>query len=317
MWCNSAVSATVLAIVGPTASGKSGLALAVAERLGGEVVNADALQVYRGFDVGTAKPSADEQRRVAHHLIDILDPRQRFTAGQFTELARRAIEEISGRGALPIVAGGSGLYLRALFEGLAPMPPVDAAVREILQHRLQVEGLGALYLELARLDPPTAARLGVSDRQRILRALEVALSSGRPLSSWIAARPFGERRLGALRIGLTLSRPVLYDRIAVRVGRMMDQGLVEEVRRLLESGIDPSAPAFQAIGYRQCALHVAGEWTLERAVEETVRATRRFAKRQETWFRSERDIVWLDAAAPDLVEDVVARWRRRDSREVR
>ena len=317
MWCNSAVPPTVLAIVGPTASGKSGLALALAERLGGEVINADALQVYRGFDVGTAKPSPEEQRRVPHHLIDILDPRQRFTAGQFAELARRSIDEIAGRGALPIVAGGSGLYLRALFEGIAPMPPVDAAVREALQRRLQGEGLRALHQELARLDPPTAARLGASDRQRILRALEVAISSGRPLSSWIAERPFGERRLGALRIGLTLSRPVLYDRIAVRVGRMREQGLVEEVRRLLESGIDPAAPAFQAIGYRQFAAHVAGEWTLERATEETVRATRRFAKRQETWFRSERDIVWLDAAAPDLLEDVVARWRRRDSREVR
>lgn len=301
----------MLAIVGPTASGKSALAMALADQLAGEIINADALQVYRGFDVGTAKPSLAERQRVPHHLIDILAPGDRYSAGRFAELARRAIADITGRGRLPIVVGGSGLYLRALLEGIAPMPPVDQAVRDRLRDRLEREGLVALHAHLAELDPPTAARLGVGDRQRVLRALEIALASGRPLSSWIAERPFGAHRLPSARFGLTLSRPVLYDRIAVRVGRMVDQGLMEEVRRLLDTGIDPAAPAFQAIGYRQFARHVLGEWSHERAVDETVRATRRFAKRQATWFGGERDIVWLDAASPDaLLGEVLSRWRR-------
>ncbi len=285
--------------------------MALAEHLGGEIVNADALQVYRGFDLGTAKPSPAERERVRHHLIDILAPSERYSAGRFSELAQTAIDEIQGRGKLPILVGGSGLYLRALLEGIAPMPAVDEAVRDGLRRRLEREGLAALHTQLAELDPPTAARLGAGDRQRVLRALEIALASGRPLSSWIAERPFGERRLPAARFGLTLSRPLLYDRIAVRVGRMVDQGLVEEVRRLLETGVDPAAPAFQAIGYRQFARHVLGDWSRERAIEETVRATRRFAKRQATWFGGERDIVWLDAASPDaLLGDVLSRWHR-------
>jgi tRNA dimethylallyltransferase len=299
------VSAPLLAIVGPTAVGKSAVALALCERLGGEIVNADALQVYRGFDVGTAKPTPEERRRVPHHLIDILDPTERYSAGRFAGLAEAAIAGIHSRGAVPILVGGSGLYLRALLEGIAPMPAADATVRERLRERAESEGLAALQRELVDLDPPTAARLGAGDRQRILRALEVALSTGRPLSSWIAQRPFGERRLAATRVGLTLSRRVLYDRIAVRVCRMKDDGLEEEVRRLLESGVPPEAPAFQAIGYRQFAQAVLGLWTSDRAVAETILATRRFAKRQQTWFRAERDIVWFDAAVPASVPDEV------------
>jgi len=204
---------------------------------------------------------------------------------------------------------------------LAAADELDVAGLERLVSRLLAGGVHGLFLlgtcgegpslssrlqrELVDLDPPTAARLGAGDRQRILRALEVALSTGRPLSSWIAQRPFGERRLAATRVGLTLSRRVLYDRIAVRVCRMKDDGLEEEVRRLLESGVPPEAPAFQAIGYRQFAQAVLGLWTSDRAVAETILATRRFAKRQQTWFRAERDIVWFDAAVPASVPDEV------------
>jgi tRNA dimethylallyltransferase len=305
------VSPPVIAIVGPTAVGKSALALALAERLGGEIVNADALQVYRGLDIGTAKPSPAERRRVPHHLIDILEPAERYSAGRFAALAETAIAGIQARRAVPILVGGSGLYLRALLEGIAPMPPVDPAVRDELLGRLERDGLAALHRELALRDPPTAARLGAGDRQRVLRALEVVVSSGQPLSSWIARRPFGARRLAATRIGLTLSRRVLYDRIAVRVCRMREEGLEEEVRRLLESGVHPEAPAFQAIGYRQFAQVARGLWTAEQAVTETIRATRRFAKRQQTWFRGERDIVWFDAAVPaSLADEVLSHLRR-------
>jgi tRNA dimethylallyltransferase len=289
------VIAPLIAILGATATGKSEVALALAESLAGEIVNADALQVYRGFDVGTAKPSPEERARVPHHLIDILDPHERWSAGEFARRARAAIAGIEERGHVPIVVGGSGLYLRALFEGISPIPPGDPEVRSELRRALAEEGLAALAAELARVDPETAARLGAGDTQRILRALEVARVSGRPLSSWIAEQPFGTQRVDAVRVGLTLPRSVLYDRIAGRVARMVEEGWVEEVARLLARGLDPGLPAFQAIGYRQIVRHLEGEWSLEQAVGETVKATRRFAKRQETWFRREPDVTWFSA----------------------
>lgn len=261
----------------------------------GEIVNADSLQAYRGFDIGTAKPTAEEQTRVRHHLIDILEPSERWSAGEFARSARAAIVEIQSRGKRPLVVGGSGLYFRALVSGLAPMPPGDENVRAELVARLETEGLATLYAELRTLDPITAERLPIRDTQRILRALEVALVSGRPLSEWIADRPFGTdpSPLPMIAIGLTLPRSVLYDRVASRVARMVERGWVQEVASLLARGFAPSLPAFQAIGYRQLALHVRGEWPLERALEETVRATRRFAKRQETWFRKEPAVTWF------------------------
>jgi tRNA dimethylallyltransferase len=271
------------------------LAEALPGKIQGEIVNADALQVYRGFDVGTAKPSPEERARVPHHLIDILDPHERWSAGEFARRAREAAAGIRERGSVPIVVGGSGLYLRALFEGISPSPPGDPEVRSELRQRLEEEGLPALAAELARVDPETAARLGAGDTQRILRALEVARVSGRPLSSWIAEQPFGTQRINAVRVGLTLPRTVLYDRIAGRVARMVEQGWVEEVARLLARGLDPGLPAFQAIGYRQIVRHLEGEWSLEQAIGETVKATRRFAKRQETWFRREPDVTWFSA----------------------
>jgi tRNA dimethylallyltransferase len=289
----------IVAIVGPTAVGKSRLGLALAERLDGEIVNADALQAYRGFDLGTAKPTVEERRRVPHHLVDVLDPTERYSAGEFARRARAALAEIDARGRLPVVVGGSGLYLRALLDGISPIPHADPEVRLALRRRLAAEGLPALVADLHRLDPPTAARLPPGDTQRVLRALEVVLGSGRPLSSWIARKPFGEAPLSAFRVGLTVPRSILYDRIAGRVVRMVEQGWVEEVSALLRRGLGPELPPFQAIGYRQIARHVAGEWTLERAIEETIRATRRFAKRQLTWFRKEPAVSWFDARGLD------------------
>jgi tRNA dimethylallyltransferase len=285
----------VLAIVGATATGKSALAMALAEELPGEIVNADALQVYRGFDVGTAKPGPAERARVPHHLIDILDPSERWSAGEFARRARQAIDEIRDRGRNPVVVGGSGLYLRALFEGISPVPPGDPEVRSELRERLAREGLEPLAAELARADPETAERLAPGDTQRVLRALEVVRASGRTLSSWIAEQPFGIQRIAVLRLGLTLPRVLLYDRIAERVVRMVEEGWVEEVARLLARGLDPGLPAFQAIGYRQIVRHLNAEWSLDDAIADTVKATRRFAKRQETWFRREPDVIWFSA----------------------
>jgi tRNA dimethylallyltransferase len=285
----------LVAIVGATATGKSALGLALAERLDGEIVNADALQVYRGFDIGTAKPSAAERARMPHHLLDILEPWERWSAGEFARRARRVIAEIEERGRVPILVGGSGLYLRALLAGISPVPPGDPVLRSRLREQLATEGLPVLAAELARLDPATAGRLAPGDTQRILRALEVALGSGRPLSAWIESQPFGKQSLSAVTVGLTLPRALLYDQVAGRVTRMVEQGWVAEVAAMLGRGLDPGLPAFQAIGYRQIVLHLRGEWSLERAIHDTVTATRRFAKRQETWFRKEPEVTWFGA----------------------
>lgn len=303
----------LLVILGPTATGKTALAADLARDLDGEVINADALQVYRGLDVGTAKPPLELRREVPHHLIDILDPHELFSAGEFVRRAENVIAEIEARGRLPIVAGGTGLYLRALLEGISPIPPGDPEIRRALDLRLEREGLAALYRELQNVDPETAQRLPSGDRQRILRALEVAAVTGTPLSSWIRQRPFGSRRRPAVRIGLTLPRAILYDRIAARVNEMVRRGWVEEVRNLLAQGVEPGCPAFQALGYRQMARHVAGEQSLEAAVEETVRATRKYAKRQMTWFRKEPEARWISAMEltlcwPSLLQELMV-WR--------
>lgn len=300
---------SVLVILGPTAVGKSALGLQLAEQIDGEIINADALQVYRGFDVGTAKPTAEERERVRHHLVDILDPHERFSAGDFARRAGLAIEDVGRRAKVPIVVGGSGLYLRALLEGIAEIPLLDPRLTDYLRRQLADDGLAKLRFRLDLLDPETAARLASGDTQRTLRALAVALGTGRPLSAWIADRPFGQQPLPALRIGLTLPRAILYDRIADRVRSMVQKGWVEEVVELLDQGLSPSLPAFQAIGYRQLAEVARGRTTLEEAIAETIRATTRFAKRQATWYRNEKNITWFSA---DEIErelpQIVAIW---------
>ena len=281
-----------IAVVGATCTGKSTLALALARRFDGELVNADALQVYRGFDRGTAKPDGATRAAVPHHLIDVLDPREPFSAGEFARRARAVIGEIAARGRLPIVVGGSGLYLRALWRGLAPVPAVPRAVRETVRRRLDAEGLAPLQEELRRRDPELASRLAPGDRHRVLRGLEVLEATGRALSSW--QRESAHPALpSVVSLGLTLPRTVLYDRIATRAYAMLGGGWLDEIRRLLRDGVPESAPAFQAIGYRQLLRHLKGLCTLEQAMADTIQATRRYAKRQETWFRRERVAAWF------------------------
>ena len=309
----------IVAILGATATGKSALALRLAEQLDGELVNADALQVYRGLDIGTGKPTAEERARVPHHLLDILDPDQPLSAGELARRARAAIADIESRNRLPIVVGGSGLYVRALFSGISPMPKIEPRLRVWLATARARHGLPPLRRWLRVLDPPSARRTTEGDTQRTLRALELALTSGRPQSWWIAQAPFVRDALPALRIGLTLPRTVLYHRIAERVSAMVAVGWVREVEGLLKAGWDPGLPAFQAIGYRQLAQHLRGEIGLDQAVEETIGATRRFAKRQATWFRSEPDVVWFEAHDPDAtvsrVLDFLKNRGAGDSRE--
>jgi len=286
-----------LAVVGATCTGKSALALALARRFDAELVNADALQVYRGLDRGTAKPDAAARATVPHHLIDILDPREPFSAGEFARRARAAIADIESRGRRAIVVGGSGFYLRALERGLAVLPPVPPEIRDALQARLELEGAAALHRELAERDPELAARLPPGDRQRVLRGLEILEATGRPLSQWQRETTPLEGA-SVVVIGLTLPRSVLYDRIATRAYAMLSDGWLDEIRQLLHDGVPESAPAFQAIGYRQLIRHVQGACTLEQAMADTIQATRRYAKRQETWFRRERVVAWF--RSPDL-----------------
>ena len=278
--------------------------MALASAIDGELVNADALQVYRGLDLGTAKPSVADRAAVPHHLIDVVDPGERYSAGRFATEARAILEAIRRRDKRPILVGGSGLYLRALLDGIGEIPEVEPAVAMGLDERLARDGLPALRADLERLDPVTAKRLAPGDTQRTLRALGVALSSGRPLAEWIARQPFGEVEIEAIRVGLTLDRTLLYDRIARRVDEMLAAGWLREIRSLLDSGLDPSLPAFQAIGYRQLASHLLGECTLEDAVESTVRATRKYARRQLTWFRRDPRIRWFEATDPELPDQV-------------
>ena len=283
-----------VAVVGSTGTGKSGLAMAIAPCLRGEIVNADALQVYRGLDLGTSKPSLGDRRLVSHHLIDIVAPEERFSAGEFARRATVAMEGIRAREALPIVVGGSGLYYRALFEGLSAIPAIAKEVRQALEERLTKEGLAVLFAELRVVDEATALRLSPNDRQRVLRALEVVNGTGRTLSWW-RDRKRKRARQSTLRVGLTLPREVLYDRLASRAHRMLESGWLEEVQGLLSLGIPETAPAFQAIGYRELTSHLRGECSLEAAMEDIIRATRRYAKRQRTWFRNEAGIRWFDA----------------------
>ena len=296
---------SVVALIGATATGKSAMALAAAASTGAEIVSADALQIYRGLDIGTAKPTPEERQRVRHHLLDVADPGEPFSAGEYARRARAALVDIAARGRPAIVVGGSGLYLRALLSGLSEVPPTPPAIRADLLEKLSREGLPSLRLELEYGDPASAHRLAAADTQRTLRALAVLRATGRPLSAWLAASPTGAGGLTASKIGLTLPRAVLYDRIEARIAEMIDRGWIDEVERLLASGVSRDAPALQAIGYRDWIRHLDGELSRAETVVRIVQATRRYAKRQDTWFRREEGVEWSDAQRPDRVVEVV------------
>lgn len=296
----------LVVIVGPTAAGKTSLGAAVAERLGGEVISADAFAVYRGLDIGTAKPPIEVRARVAHHLIDVADPRRRFSAGEFVRAADEAIAGIRTRGRVPVVVGGTLFYVRALLRGLFPEPPKDAALRKALQEAWEKDPAGVRQ-RLAEHDPEAAARIDAADRQRILRALEVALVAGKPISELWREHPVGSARYRACLLALSPPRPVLHARIAQRMDAMFAAGLVREVRSLLENGLQPDAHALKAIGYRECIRVISGEWTEAQARESAERATRQLAKRQLTWLRHERGVEWLAWGGERALAQVLAR----------
>jgi len=292
-------------IVGPTAAGKTELGVALARRLGGEVVSADAFAVYRRLDIGTAKPSAADRAAVPHHLIDIADPHGTYSAGMFVRDADAAISAIRARGRLPIVVGGTMFYVRALLFGLFAEPRRDPALRDGLE-REWAEDPERVRRRLAEVDPESARRLPAGDRQRILRAVEVSVTAGRPMSAlWQDQQRPGPRYRFCM-LCTSPPREDLRARIEVRVGRMFAAGLVDEVRSLLDQGVAPSAHAMKAIGYRQCCRVVAGAATEAEARAATMTATRRLAKRQLTWLRGEGSAVWLRGWGGGAVGEVMA-----------
>lgn len=292
-----------IAILGPTASGKTALALDWAERLGGEIVSVDSALVYRGLDIGAAKPSAEEQARAPHHMLDLREPWQPYSAAEFAADARRAVDDILARGRLPILAGGTGLYFRALLQGLAPMPEADAAVRAQLEAEAAERGWPALHAELARVDPDAAARIHVTDPQRIQRALEVHRISGRPISAWqreaAGHRPAFPCRTLLLAIA-PADRAELHARIAQRLDTMLAQGFLDEVRALralpsLRAHPAPlDLPALRAVGYRQAWEHLDGATDAAGFRDRAIFATRQLAKRQLTWLRGQPGLLWAD-----------------------
>jgi tRNA dimethylallyltransferase len=300
----------VVAVVGPTAAGKSDLAVALSQRLDGEVVNADAMQVYRGMDIGTAKITPAERAGVPHHLLDILDVTETATVAEFQELARAAIDDCIARGKVPVLAGGSALYVRAILDDFV-FPGTDPDVRARLEAELEAKGSGALHAALAAKDPQAAEQILPSNGRRIVRALEVIEITGAP---YVATLP--EHRYvydGAVQLGLDVPRPVLDERIDRRVDRMFDAGFVAEVRGLLNKGLIEGKTANRALGYSQVIALLNGEIDEQEARERTAQATRRFARRQDSWFRKDPRISWLEYDAPDLVEkalEVIAQGNR-------
>ena len=286
----------LVAVAGPTGSGKSDLALEIAQQFHGEIVNCDSLQVYRHFDIGTAKLPLDERRGIPHHLIDILDPDRIFTAGEYARVARETIQAISRRGRLPILAGGTGFYLRALLDGLFEGPSRDQSLRDRLARR-ETRRAGSLHRLLTRFDSVTARKIHPHDVPKVTRALEVCLLTRRPVSELFLEGRDALRGYRTLKLGLLPEREALYQRLDRRCAAMFENGLVEEVRRILALGYAAESKPFESHGYKQALQSIRGELNVREALFYAQRNTRQYAKRQLTWFRREPGLVWLKGFA--------------------
>lgn len=291
-------------IVGPTGAGKSALAMDVAEHSNCEIINADSRQFYCGMDLGTAKPSADDRRRVPHHLIDVRNPDDSLDVAEFAQLARAAIDEIAARGRNPLVVGGSGLYLRVIRGGIFRGPAASAEIRDRLARVAGERGVAYLHQQLREIDSEAANRIGVNDLYRIVRALEVFELTGETISAHQQRHRFADIGYDTLTVGVEVERKKLYEAIDRRFDTMVAAGLVDEVRALTEAGYSPGKPPLSTIGYKQIAAYLRGEIALADAVAQARQESRRLAKRQLTWFRREPDIVWLDPerGAQDALE---------------
>lgn len=288
----------LIVVAGPTGSGKSDAALRIAETFGGEIVNADSIQLYRGFDAGSAKVPLAERRGIRHHLIDIIDPHEICTAGDYSRQARAVIAEITSREKLPIVAGGTGFYVRALLEGLFAGPERNDELRAQLAVR-EKRRAGFLHRALRRFDPAAAQRIHPNDHNKLIRALEVCLLEKRPMTQMFVGGRDPLAGYFTLKLGLSPSREDLYRKLDARSEQMLGGGLVDEIRQLLASGVPPDAKPFESIGYKEALAFIRSELTYEQALELMRRDTRRYAKRQMTWFKRDKDITWVSGFGTD------------------
>ena len=299
----------LVAIVGPTASGKSALGVKLAERLGGEVVACDSTQLYRGLDIGTAKPSPSERCGIPHHLMDVLSPKEEATAGGYRQLALSVLDGLRQRKRLPIFTAGTGLYLRALLEGLADVPQRSEELRERLRASIEEHPPGHLHRILKRLDPEAAKKIAPADEQKLIRAVEVCVLTRKPISEVLRAGRTPLEAWHVLKVGLMPPREMLNERIHDRIGIMLEQGWMREVQALLDSGLSEDSKPFDFIGYRELRAALRGEITLEAAREAIQQATRRYAKRQLTWFRREQGVRWFSGFGDDAgVQAGILEW---------
>lgn len=293
-------------VAGPTASGKTDVAIDLALKFNGEIVSADSIQVYRHMDVGSAKPTSEQLAAAPHHMIDVRNPDEEFTCGDYVREARQCIADIVARGRTPIVVGGTGLYIRALLGGIIELPAPDPAIREKLRREEEREGSGALYKRLAQVDPLSHDRIEPENLVRIMRALEVYESTGNRLSELQEKHGFGDRPFDYVFLCLSPGRDVLYDRIAKRVDTMIQIGLLKEVCNLYQKGYSGDLKPLQSLGYRHAGMIIAGRMESHEAIELMKRDTRRYAKRQLTWFRSEPGVIWIDPEDRERIEFEVA-----------
>ena len=291
----------VIVICGPTALGKTSAAIQLAEMYNGEIIGADSMQIYKYMDIGTAKPTADEQSRIKHHMIDIIDPDEHFDARQYAVMARDTIKKLDYQNKISFVVGGTGFYIKALLSGLFSFEPGGENIRTALKEEAEIRGPAVLYARLCRQDPDAAKKIHPNDTYRIIRALEVLASTGKTLSGFHKAHGFNDRPFVVLKIGLHIPREMLYDRINKRVELMIDKGLVDEVKTLLAMGFSPESKSMQSIGYRHMVDFIKGDRAWEETVRTLKRDTRRYAKRQMTWFRADPEVLWK---TPDALQDI-------------
>lgn len=295
----------VLVITGPTGVGKTKVSIEVADILKGEIISCDSRQTYRGMDIGTAKPKKDQRKKVLHHLLDLAFPDQKFSAADYAKVAKKKIKEVIKKGKIPVVVGGSGLYLRALCKGFFKGPKGNERIRRKLKKEMESFGKNYLYLKLKQIDPEAALRIHPNDEHRIIRALEVYELTGKKISQFQKEGEYEPEEFEFIKFGLTLKRDKLYQRIDQRVDQMIKDGLLEEVKKLKKIGYFPELLPLRTFGYKELFSYIGGKIDLGKAIELIKLNTRHYAKRQITWFKKEKDIIWLDAEKNNLVSEIV------------
>lgn len=298
----------IVVICGPTGAGKTSMAVKLAQELEGEIISADSMQIYRYMNIGTAKPTAFEQSCVPHYLIDVVSPDETFDAARFAALARAEIENLVKRGRVPFVVGGAGLYIKALLYGLFDADSSNAAIRNQLKQIAREKGIDALYKRLVKYDPGSATRIHPNDSIRIIRALEIFEHTGKTISQYHEEHRFSGRPYDAFKIGVFMPRDILYKKIDARVDAMIAAGLLDEVKQLLEKGYTDELPSMQSIGYRHMTDFIKGRLSLEETVNTMKRDTRRYAKRQMTWFRADSEIQWVEPGREIEVKQMIAKF---------